>query len=191
MKKLFAAIAISMVGTAAMAQDTGWYVGGAFGQSKAKGFCDELAGLNVTCDDSDVAIKGIGGYQFSRNFALEMGLTTGGSAEVRGSGGRLAVDFAVLEGTAVGILPLSDKFSFFGKLGIYTSAVEWELRTTTLNDEQKKTNSDFTYGIGVSFAVTPKLVLRGEYQRYNDVDAGDIGKGNVDIMSLGMVYRFF
>jgi OOP family OmpA-OmpF porin len=191
MKKLLTAVAISMVSATAMAQDKGWYAGGGFGQSKIKGFCDGFTGAGVSCDDTDVAVKAMGGYQFTRNFALEFGATGAGSVEARGPGGRLTADTGIAEGTAVGILPLGNRFSVFGKVGLYTSVVDWELRTTTLNDEQRTTNTDFTYGIGVGFAITPKLVLRAEWQRYQDVDGGDIGKSDADIMTLGLVYRFF
>jgi OOP family OmpA-OmpF porin len=190
-KKLLAAVAISTVSATAMAQDKGWYAGGGFGQSKAKDFCNGLTGAGVSCDDTDVAIKALGGYQFTRNFALEFGATNAGSVEARGPGGRLTVDTGIAEAAAVGILPLGDRFSVFGKFGLYSSFVEWELRTTTLNDDERKTNSDFTYGIGLGFAITPKLVLRAEWQRYQDVDGGNIGKSDVDLMILGLVYRFF
>lgn len=191
MKKLLAAVTISMLSATAIAQDNGWYVGGGFGQSKAKDFCNGLSGGGVSCDDTDVAIKAMGGYQFTRNFALEFGATNAGSVEARGTGGRLTVDTGIAEGTAVGILPLGGRFSVFGKLGLYSSFVEWELRTTTLNDDERTTNTDFTYGIGLGFAITPKLVLRAEWQRYKDVDGGNIGKSDVDLMTLGLVYRFF
>ena len=53
MKKLLAAIAVSLVSATTMAQDMGWYVGGALGQVKAKDFCSGLSGGSVTCDDTD------------------------------------------------------------------------------------------------------------------------------------------
>ena len=53
MKKLLGALAISMVSATAMAQDKGWYVGGSFGQSKAKDFCSGVTGPGVTCDDTE------------------------------------------------------------------------------------------------------------------------------------------
>ena len=191
MQKLLLAITVSLVSAGAMAQDKGWYVGGGFGQSKAKDFCNGLSGGGVTCDDTDVAVKAIGGYQVTRNFAVEFGATNAGSMEARGPGARLTVDVGIAEAAAVGILPLGDKFSVFGKFGLYSSAVDWERRTPTGNDDERKTNTDFTYGIGLGFAITPKIVLRAEWQRYQDVDAGNLGKSDADLMILGLVYRFF
>jgi OOP family OmpA-OmpF porin len=191
MKKLIAAAAISMLSTTAVAQDKGWYVGGAFGQSKAKDFCSGVAGPGITCDDTDVTVKGMGGYQVTPNFAVEFGFTAGGAVEARGPAGTDEIRAAIAEATAVGILPLGDRFSVFGKLGVYSSAVEREIDTITVRDTERTTNSDLTYGAGVGLAITPKFVLRAEWQRYQDVDAGRAGKSDVDIISIGMVYRFF
>ena len=191
MKKLIAAIAISMLSATAMAQDKGWYVGGAFGQSKSKEFCSGVTGAGITCDDTDVSLKGMGGYQITRNVAVEFGLTLAELAQARGPAGTDTIRAGILEATGVGILPLGDKFSVFGKIGLYSSGVEREIDTLTVRDTERTRNSDLTYGLGVGLAITPKFVLRGEWQRYQDVDAGAAGKSDVDIVSLGVVYRFF
>jgi OmpA-OmpF porin, OOP family len=191
MKKVFVAVAVFMASTAAMAQNQGWYVGGGFGQSKSKSFCSGVTTPGVSCDDSDVAVKGMGGYQFTRNLAVEFGLTATGVAEARGPTGSDTISAAIAEAAAVGILPLGDRFSVFGKLGIYTSFVERELDTILVRGTDDKTNSDLTYGAGVGFLITPKLQLRAEWQRYQDLDAGNAGKSDLDLIILGMVYRFF
>ena len=191
MKKLIAAIAVSLASAPAMAQDKGWYVGGGFGQSKAKDFCAGVTTPGVSCDDSDVTLKGMGGYQFTRNFAVDFGFTATGVAEARGPGGTDTITAAIAEATAVGILPLGDRFSLFGKAGIYTSMVEREVNTILIRATDDKTNSDLTYGVGVGFLITPKLQLRAEWQRYQDLDAGTAGKSDLDLVLIGMVYRFF
>ncbi|HJS38671.1 MAG TPA: outer membrane beta-barrel protein, partial [Burkholderiales bacterium] len=55
------------------AQDSGFYLGGALGQSKFKEWCD-TGGSPITltsCGDTDTAWKLLGGYRFGPNFALE------------------------------------------------------------------------------------------------------------------------
>ena len=47
----------------------GWYIGGAFGQTEVALDC---AGTTA-CDDSDSGWKIFAGYQFNRNFAVELG----------------------------------------------------------------------------------------------------------------------
>ena len=191
MKKLLAAIAVSLVSATAMAQDMGWYVGGALGQVKAKDFCSGLSGGSVTCDDTDTSVKALGGYQFGRNFAIEFGAMGAGTVEARSPASRLTVDTAIGEATAVGILPVGETFSVFGKFGLYTSVVETKLTTVLGESTERKTNSDLTYGVGASWLFMPKFAVRAEWQRYSKVDAGAIGKSDADVISLGLVYRFF
>jgi opacity protein-like surface antigen len=69
--------------------------------------------------------------------------------------------------------------------------VEREVDTILVRATDDKTNSDLTYGAGVGFLITPKLQLRAEWQRYQDVDAGIVGKSDVELISIGVVYRFF
>jgi len=191
MKRLLTAIIVSLVSATAMAQDQGWYVGGALGQVKAKDFCNGLPGA-VSCDDTDTSVKALGGYQFGRNFAIEFGAMGAGTVEARGPGGsRLTVDTAIAEATAVGILPVGQTFSVFGKFGLYTSAVETKLTSVLVNSTENKTNSDLTYGVGASWVFMPRFAVRAEWQRYSKVDAGTLGKSDADVISLGLVYRFF
>ena len=190
MKKLLAAIVVSLVSATAMAQDKGWYVGGALGQVKAKSFCSGLAG-GVSCDDTDTAVKALGGYQVSKNFAFEFGAMDAGTVEARSTASRLTVDTMMMEGTAVGILPLGETFSVFGKFGLYTSRVDSTLTTVLSERTERKTNSDLTYGVGASWLFMPRFALRAEWQRYQDVDAGNLGKSDADVISVGLVYRFF
>jgi hypothetical protein len=32
--------------------------------------------------------------------------------------------------------------------------------------------------------------VRAEWQRYQDIGGGNIGEGDVDVMSIGLIYRF-
>jgi OOP family OmpA-OmpF porin len=114
-----------------------------------------------------------------------------GSVEARGPGGRITIETGIAEGTAVGILPLGEQFSVFGKFGLYTSVVETTVATFLVNSSERKTNSDLTFGVGAGWVFTPRFQLRAEWQRYKDVDAGDLGKSDADVISLGLVYRFF
>jgi OOP family OmpA-OmpF porin len=191
MKKLLVAITVSLVSATAMAQDKGWYVGGALGQVKAKDFCNGLTGGSTTCEDTDTTVKALGGYQASRNFAIEFGAMNAGSVDARNPVGRLTVDTKLAEATAVGILPVGQTFSVFGKFGLYTSAVDSTLSVLGGNRSESKTNSDLTYGAGVSWLFMPRFAVRAEWQRYSKVDGGDIGKSDADVVSLGLVYRFF
>src|SRR6185436_17729118 len=117
---LFAAIAwaVPAVGMA-QDQDQGVYLGLTFGQSKFDGFCTNLQ-PGVTCKDTDTAFRFLLGYQFNKNFAIEGGYHQLGEVSARApSGATLNFEASTLEILAVATLPLSDKFSVYGKAGLY------------------------------------------------------------------------
>src|SRR5438445_13756644 len=74
------ALIAAMLGAAVMAApavsvaqargDTGWYVGGSVGQSKARHV--DCAGFD-SCDTKAAACGILAGYQINRNFAAELG----------------------------------------------------------------------------------------------------------------------
>ena len=76
------------------AQDSGFYAGLSLGQSSMTDACTGLP-AGVSCDDKDSAWKIFGGYQFSRNFALELGYANLGEAKASGGGVSAAPDATV------------------------------------------------------------------------------------------------
>jgi opacity protein-like surface antigen len=51
-------------------------------------------------------------------------------------------------------------------------------------------STGLTYGIGASYAVTDKAVLRLEWQRYNQLGGEGAPKLDIDVLSIGALYRF-
>jgi OOP family OmpA-OmpF porin len=167
--------AIGFAGSAAAQSNlASWYVGGTLGQSDFKDGCQGLG----SCDKKDTAWRILGGYQFNRNFAAEFGYHDLGKASA--SGGDTKGNAWELVG--IGALPLVDQFSVYGKLGAYRG----ELKAAAA----KKTNSDFTYGAGVQYDFTKTVGVRGEWQRYNKMGGGALRETDVDVLSVGVIYRF-
>ncbi|MDR0480377.1 MAG: outer membrane beta-barrel protein, partial [Gallionellaceae bacterium] len=145
--KIIFAMAVALLLGIPAAQAQNFYVLGSIGQSKIKGLgsADEytaeltgagLTGVSASVDDSDTAYKLQLGYQFNKYFALEGGYFDLGKAGVNGqfTGGRYDFTFKAsgVNVSALGILPLSDDFSIFGKLGAaYTSAKADNFATAT------------------------------------------------------------
>ena len=188
---LLAAAGMAM-SSAAMAQgkgDKGWYLGATFGQSSMD---LEDCGGGVDCDDEDTAWRILGGYQVNRNFAIEVGYHELGTA-TQSIPGLATLDFKAnaFELLAVGMLPINNQFSLYGKAGIYRGEVKATLNVLGSSDSLKETNTDLTFGFGAQFNVTRELGLRAEWQRYTSMgDNATIGESDVDVMSLGLVYRF-
>ena len=175
--------AISFAGSAA-AQDMGFYAGAAFGQARTDGVCDLVAGFaGVSCDEKDTAWKIFGGYQVNRNFSVELGYASFGEATVTGPGGTATVEGTAFDLVAVGSLPLADRFSVYGKLGLYRA--DFEVRNT-LGFSEDASENGLTFGVGLRFDFTRNLAARLEWQRYQEL-GDDL---DVSMMSVGVLFRF-
>ena len=152
--------AIAASSPAALAQapaDVGWYVGASLGQTEVNLDC---AGTTA-CDDKDNSWKIFAGYQFNRNFALEFGYTDLGevTASTPAIGfippASVAIESTVWELVAVGMLPLAERFSLYGKLGLYRADTDIEVNFVSLGSvTDSDSNTDLTFGIGVRFDIT-------------------------------------
>lgn len=197
----------TMVSPMAAAQAPGWYVGGNLGQSAAT--IDDaritsnlmgqgLATRSISDRDRDTAYKIYGGYQFTPNFALEGGyfdLGKFGYTATTSPTGTLTGDIKLkgLNLDAVGTLPITEKFSAFGRVGVnYAEATDAFAGTgavSILNPAPNKRDTNYKLGVGLQYAFTESLALRTEIERYRVNDA--IGNnGHVDVFSVGLVYRF-
>ena len=205
---LAAAVLGTVATTSALADNApGWYVGGNVGRTYTDfdnaRLTNSLAGqgFRVTSnseDKHDTGYKLFGGYQLHRNFAIEggyfdlgkvnYGVTTfpagsfAGETKVRG----LNLDL-------VGILPIGDRFSVFGRVGAaYAQSRSSFARTGNIalgNFDSRNNDTNVKVGLGAEYAFTPALSVRGEIERYRVSDPVR-NKGYIDMASVGLVYRF-
>jgi OOP family OmpA-OmpF porin len=169
------------------AQDKlGGYVGGSIGQAKAKDACSGV-GSPFSCDDTDMAFRILGGYQFNRNFAAEAGYHNFGKAKLSGLGITADVKSSAWELVGIGAYPISPEFSVYGKLGLYYGDTKF---SSNCCGSASDTNTDMTFGFGVQYNVTPQLGVRGEYQSYSNVGSSNVGETDINVFSIGVIYRF-
>ena len=112
-----------------------WYGGGSIGQSRAKihdgRITSQLQGQGLTTtsidhDDRDLGFKLFGGRKFNKNFAVEAGYFNLGKVGFTAHtaptafGGSLtgSAKFQGANVDAVGILPITEKFSALGRVGL-------------------------------------------------------------------------
>jgi OmpA-OmpF porin, OOP family len=172
-----------------MAADTGWYVGASIGQSKADDFCTGVPG-GVSCEDTDTALRVLGGYQFNKHLGLEVGYHQLGEVSVSALGLFAKVESKAWELLAVGTLPVADRFALYGKVGVYRGETEAATNVPGFAASMSETNTDLTFGIGLRFDITGNLGVRAEWQKYQDMGGGNIGEADIDVMSIGLLYRF-
>jgi len=188
----------------------GWYGGLSTGRSQL-GIRDSLLPVTgarlslLPADESTSAYTLYGGYQFSRNITLEGGYADFTRLEAQREiaapmPGFVPNNFRAssLYLGAVGIIPLPNRFSLFGKLGTaYTTSTSSfsasgvvlpQLTPADANPRRSEWNAK--YGLGASYEMSNKLGLRFEYERSSIAGDGRIGEGNVGIWSLGLTKRY-
>jgi OOP family OmpA-OmpF porin len=155
----------------------GFYAGASLGKASIE--VDD-----VGFDADDTAFKVFGGYTFNPNFAVELAFIDGGKPDDRF--GLATVEVAVdgINLSAVGRLPVNDKFSVFGKLGFASYDVEVKARVGNNVGSGSDSDEDLSYGIGAAFNIAPAIEVRAEYE------AIDVSGGSFDLLSIGGVYKF-
>ena len=192
---LCAFFAAGLLGTAASVfaqEEKGGYLGFSVGSTHYGARCQ---GSASPCDSSDTGFRAFGGYQFHRNFALELGIASLGKAppdaEIQRTARDVEATASALDLLAIGFVPVSERVRLYGKLGIYTALVKTTgtssipflgIPATVENDQRFH---DATFGAGVEFRLTPRFALRGDWQRYNN-----LGESALDVASIGALYRF-
>ncbi len=197
----------AVTSTCALADEGGWYGGANIGQSQAtvddaritSGLASRgLTTTSILDNNRATSYKIYGGYQFNKYLGLEggyfdlgkFGFTANTSPLGSLSGNILLRGFNL---DAVGTLPLSEKFSVLGRIGINNAQASDSFTSTGAvnigNPSPSKRETNYKLGVGMQYAFSDALAMRAEIERYRINDA--IGnKGDVDMLSLGLVYRF-
>lgn len=162
------------------------YLGASIGQSQME---ESLDGSKF--DGSDTAFKIFGGFRFNDFLAAEASYTDFGEPDdsvlLETIRVNLSADVQAWELSGVGIIPLSQRFELFGKIGIVTWDADVTGTTDFFSTSESDSGTDLTYGVGARFFATPNLAIRGEWQFY-DIDGGDL---DTDMLSAGVAYYFF
>jgi OmpA-OmpF porin, OOP family len=181
-----------------------FYVGASAGRSDIG---NEIAfpGLitSGTADGENTGYKIFGGYEFNRHFGVEISLVDLGRLKYSGSyvgtsvtGGR--VEVVGLNGSAVGIVPVNESFSLFGKLGIFAWEADWSDVTGVVPVKAQDNGADLSIGVGFTVNFTKNFSARVEWERFKAGGGEDYSSGspnrtssaNIDYMSFGLLFKF-
>ena len=194
-------------GSIAMAEDVGWYLGASGGKTYATidrgDIRSNLIGAGflkaeIDGDERDSGYKLFGGYQLSRNFALEAGYFNlgefGYTATTLPAGGvRARLEIEGINLDFVGLHYFNEKLAIFGRMGV--NYAESDVRFTdsglahVFDAHENDRDLHYKLGFGLQYSMTPALDLRLEAERYRINDA--VGEtGDIDMASIGLVYRF-
>lgn len=205
---ILAAAAIGM--PSAMAGDTGagWYTGASLGWTRAKIddssinvplISNGATAVSINQSEHDNGFKVFAGYQFNKNLAIEGGYFDLGSYNFDATtnpAGTLHVNIRNTTGfnlDLVGILPLRDNFSLFGRIGAQDSETKGNASGTgaivVLVPASSKREFNYKAGLGAQYDFTKVVGVRAEWEHYRISD-GFFGKADVDIFSAGLLFRF-
>ena len=145
-------------------------------------------------DGKDGAFKLFGGYQFNPNFALEAAFVDLGDVTYSGfftgpppvtgpvTGGR--IQNSGLNLSAVGVVPLGQRFVLFGKVGMFLWYSEARDVTGGFLTYSEEDGADLSFGLGASVALGQRVSLRAEWERF------DMSNVDVDLVTVGFAFRF-
>jgi len=194
-------VVVGLLGLAAAAASPGAfaqeehkvYLGGSFGSTKISGGCDDarsafavFGGTVSSCDEKSTGWKIFGGLQINKNFAVEGTYINWG--ELKGNGTLIGVPVSISGDAtsfgvaAVGILPINDRFSLFGKAGILMTTTSATIAGGGVSSSADEDDTELHLGVGAMFNLTDRWSIRGEWERTQD--------SKIDMISIGIQYRF-
>ena len=164
--------------------------------------------LSASTEDTDIGYNATFGYRFNRYFAAELGLAQFGSVESTAKGDldfgdgfvptslKLSFSAGGPMMSAVGFLPLNDKFELFARVGYLFTSSEREL-TSNVDGQAggfgsaKGDSQDLVLGAGVAFHFNQVYSVRFEYQQLDELGQDDrTGLEDLNVLGLGVVVRF-
>ena len=175
------------------------YFGLGFGQASL-----DIApcGFDISCtsDESDTAIKVFGGVKFNPNLAVEAAFIYGGEYSQSGTDSSLGTATANIEVRGInlavlGFLPVSERFSLQGKVGLFIWDMDVTVRSITFApfgySSFPESGTDPMFGIGGTINISKQIGILVEYETFLDVgNAGTTGKFDINVLSGSLVYRF-
>lgn len=184
-------LASSFLATTAYAQvqDTGFYIGGHYGQHKVE--------LESDFADTDLkfGVAGVNaGFQVNSFLGLEARYAVGVKDEDIFDGDDSA-QFEIDRHMALvarGSIPLGERFSIFGIAGYGETRYAFSYDVLGVDDSETSTEKGFVYGAGAAFNLTERLSLIAEYNVLPKLEEDDESfyESDVSLMTVGLNYRF-
>jgi OOP family OmpA-OmpF porin len=159
------------------------YLGASAGESKFRAECNRTI-TQFECDTKDTGFKVYAGGRMSEFLGLEFGYTDFGRIRTgNGEVDAFAVPLTLLAG-----VPFGTRFGAFAKAGGLYGRTDVSGSLDSLTATGHKSGWGWTYGAGATFAITPALQLRADWDRYK-LDFAN-GRQDVDMLSAGLQVRF-
>ncbi|PQJ84172.1 OmpA family protein [Aliivibrio sifiae] len=170
------------------------YIGGKVGSTLYKNSCNKES---LECNDFRPSFGGFLGYKINDIFSIEGGYSDLGKvkadyipiSEYQG----VAKYSAEIQGYELGIKSdyhLSNQSVLFSKVGGYYWDVEKKGDEIGFKVNEKDSGTSLMLGLGYEYLWSKKLSTRIEYQWINNVGGKNTGGSNVNLITVGIGYRF-
>jgi OmpA-OmpF porin, OOP family len=186
-KNVAVLLAASALSIPAYAADSGWFLFGSAGMTKYKDKDPTPPGISV--DDSDIGFKLGGGYMFNKYLGFEAAYVDLGKEKFTAPGFSADATASGEVVSALGVWPINEQFSLLGRVG----AINATVKVSGGGQSVKSTDVKLTYGVGGAFNLNKQFSVRLEWDRYDKLgnsDPNSTGESDVDLISLGVVYKF-
>lgn len=184
MKKVIVAlIATAIAAPAAFAADN--YVSASVGRAKHK---LEADGMHMS--EKDTSFKAAVGHNFMPGVGVELGYVNFGETRVSGNGASAWAKPKSLYAAVVGEMPVAEKFSVLGKLGVARTKTEIGATVGNLTEVGDKKDTSAVIGVGAAYAFTDAVKLVAEYENFGKVAKGEGDSLKVDQVSVGLRVAF-
>lgn len=177
------------------------YLLGAVSIVSVQDYCDDssISGATTSCDDKTFGLKIAGGYNFTENFALELGANITGDVEAT-----IYDEFDRVEGTtsatilsaqAVFRAPIgSANIAFKG--GFARATVDSEISYSGVNlgsgsDSESSTNTSPMLSVAFEVPIREKIGIFMQYDLVSNAgDKDTVGESDVSFLSAGLKIDF-
>jgi opacity protein-like surface antigen len=164
--------------------------------------------LSIGTDDKDVGFAAQFGYRFNRYVAAEFTLAQFGDlrstarADIDLGDGFVPakIDLSFHSGgpmvSAIGILPINDKFEFYGRAGLLFASSERQFVIRVDGDTSsfgtaKGESTEVVLGLGAAWHINQMFSVRGQVEKLDKVgDPRKTGTEDITSASLGLIVRF-
>ncbi|MFL1022878.1 OmpA family protein [Vibrio parahaemolyticus] len=162
------------------------YLGGRMGWVAYQGACGPSAEY---CDTDMLGLGVYGGYQFTDWFALEGGMTSYGSPEARyASGDKVEADVYSGELAVKLSVPITERMALFTRLGGTWQRIDKTV--SQMPDSIESSEWNVLSSLGMSYRISQRWSLRGEYQFIDGIGDGDVDQADQHFTSVGLTYHF-
>lgn len=164
----------------------GFSIGADAGRTEAKKYCEHI----TNCEDSDHGGKIDVGYEFNKNWGLELGYTSFGTIfNSKDNAFTAKQDSHAVTLSVTGLVPIGDMWGVYARAGYarYNTNSSGTVVGVPVRDKSGNTPM---YGLGVRLDLSENFALRLEYQDYANISRADGNKDDVQGLFGGVSYRF-